>query len=79
MRRWGFGLLFSPLAVWAVVMIAQQLLIRFAGYSGTVEAFGFFFLSYIVTLAPLSVIVGIALLIMARVKWPRPRVTLPSS
>lgn len=74
MKRWGFGLLFSPLAVWALGVAITHLTIQITGVKSDTltSAIAWTVLTYLITLAPVQVAVGIALLVMAHFKWPKP-------
>jgi len=61
MRGWGLGLLLSPVAIWAVIYVAQFVLPK-------PEVAGFALEAYLLTLAPLSVMTGVALLVIAGMK-----------
>jgi len=70
MRSWGLGLLLSPVAIWAVFFLAQFVLPK-------PEVAGFALESYLLTLAPLSVISGIALVLVSGLKNRKLQIEVP--
>jgi len=62
MRRWAAAFVVSPLLIWLLSLFLQRIV-----PTDAVEPIGALFLNYIFFVAPLSVLLGIALFVKSRI------------